>query len=212
MQAVFRGFQVRRQYWKIIWSVGVLEKALFRWRLKRKGFRGLKLQSSQVVNHKPDDVEEDFFQASRKQAEERIERSVVRVQAMFRSKQAQEQYRRMKLEHNKATVIVITIILRWIRIQNLRFLGGTFITKLLYILPTLFFCHSWNTKGLSILTLRWTKRTSYKHFIYLAALALLMENRIWCCLILQASVYISRSCKIVDACRLLAFTLQTFFG
>lgn len=103
IQSVFRGFQVRRQYGKIIWSVGVLEKALFRWRLKRKGFRGLKLQSSQVV-HKPDDVEEDFFQASRKQAEERIERSVVRVQAMFRSKQAQEQYRRMKLEHNKATL------------------------------------------------------------------------------------------------------------
>ncbi|XP_055835314.1 calmodulin-binding transcription activator 5-like [Solanum dulcamara] len=100
MQAVFRGFQVRRQYWKIIW----LEKALFRWRLKRKGFHGLKLQSSQVVNHKPDDVEEDFFQASRKQAEEHIERSVVRVHAMFRSKQAQEQYRRMKLEHNKATL------------------------------------------------------------------------------------------------------------
>ncbi|XP_060174027.1 calmodulin-binding transcription activator 5 isoform X3 [Lycium barbarum] len=104
IQAVFRGFQVRRQYRKIIWSVGVLEKALFRWRLKRKGFRGLKLQSSQVVNNKPDDVEEDFFQASRKQAEERIERSVVRVQSMFRSKQAQEQYRRMKLEHNKATL------------------------------------------------------------------------------------------------------------
>lgn len=104
MQAVFRGFQVRRQYRKIIWSVGVLEKALFRWRLKRKGLRGLKLQSTQVT--KPDDVEEDFFQASRKQAEERIERSVVRVQAMFRSKQAQEQYRRMKLEHDKATVIV----------------------------------------------------------------------------------------------------------
>ncbi|KAG5573985.1 hypothetical protein H5410_063751 [Solanum commersonii] len=102
MQAVFRGFQVRRQYRKITWSVGVLEKALFRWRLKRKGLRGLKLQSSEVV--KPDDVEEDFFQASRKQAEERIERSVVRVQAMFRSKQAQEQYRRMKLEHDKATL------------------------------------------------------------------------------------------------------------
>ncbi|PHT33177.1 hypothetical protein CQW23_29514, partial [Capsicum baccatum] len=104
IQAVFRGFQVRRHYWEIIWSVGVLEKALFRWRLKKKGFRGLQLPSSQVVNHKPDDMEEDFFQASRKQAEERIERSVVRVQAMFRSKQTQEQYWRMKLEHNKATM------------------------------------------------------------------------------------------------------------
>ncbi|PHT66961.1 Calmodulin-binding transcription activator 5, partial [Capsicum annuum] len=105
IQAVFRDFQVRRHYREIIWSVGVLEKALFRWHLKKKGFRGLQLPSSQVVNHKPDDMEEDFFQASRKQAEERIERSVVRVQAMFRSKQTQEQYWRMKLEHNKATLI-----------------------------------------------------------------------------------------------------------
>ncbi|XP_059290371.1 calmodulin-binding transcription activator 5-like [Lycium ferocissimum] len=105
IQAVFRGFQVRRQYRKIVWSVGVLEKAVLRWRLKRKGFRGLQVQSSQEVDFKPDgDVEEDFFRASRKQAEERVERSVVRVQAMFRSKRAQEDYRRMKLEHNNATL------------------------------------------------------------------------------------------------------------
>lgn len=105
MQAVFRGFQVRKQYRKIVWSVGVLEKAVLRWRLKRKGFRGLQVQSSQAVDIKPDgDVEEDFFRASRKQAEERVERSVVRVQAMFRSKRAQEEYRRMKLEHDNATV------------------------------------------------------------------------------------------------------------
>lgn len=112
MQAVFRGFQVRRQYRKIIWSVGVLEKAVLRWRLKRKGFRGLQVQSSEAVdNIKPDaDVEEDFFRASRKQAEERVERSVVRVQAMFRSKRAQEEYRRMKLEHNNATVRELALI------------------------------------------------------------------------------------------------------
>nr|XP_016500337.1 PREDICTED: calmodulin-binding transcription activator 5-like [Nicotiana tabacum] len=105
IQAVFRGFQVRKQYRKIVWSVGVLEKAVLRWRLKRKGFRGLQVQSSQAVDIKPDgDVEEDFFRASRKQAEERVERSVVRVQAMFRSKRAQEEYRRMKLEHDNATL------------------------------------------------------------------------------------------------------------
>lgn len=105
MQAVFRGFQERKQYRKIVWSVGVLEKAVLRWRLKRKGFRGLQVQSSEPVDIKPDgDVEEDFFRASRKQAEERVERSVVRVQAMFRSKRAQEEYSRMKLEHNNATV------------------------------------------------------------------------------------------------------------
>ncbi|XP_073225086.1 calmodulin-binding transcription activator 5-like isoform X1 [Cicer arietinum] len=40
------------------------------------------------------DVEEEFFRTGRKQAEERVERSVIRVQAMFRSKKAQEDYRK----------------------------------------------------------------------------------------------------------------------
>ncbi|KAL3626586.1 hypothetical protein CASFOL_030135 [Castilleja foliolosa] len=104
IQALFRGFQARKHYHKIVWSVGVLEKAVLRWRLKRKGFRGLQVQPDETLKdpNQESDVEEDFFQASRKQAEERVERSVVRVQAMFRSKQAQEEYRRMKLEHSKA--------------------------------------------------------------------------------------------------------------
>lgn len=104
IQAVFRGFQVRKQYRKIIWSVGVLEKAILRWRLKRKGFRGLHVNPDEIVDDQKqeNDVEEDFFKASRKQAEERVERSVIRVQAMFRSKLAQEEYRRMKLAFNDA--------------------------------------------------------------------------------------------------------------
>ncbi|KAA8531287.1 hypothetical protein F0562_005996 [Nyssa sinensis] len=103
IQAAFRGFQDRKQYRKIIWSVGVLEKAILRWRLKKKGFRGLQVNSVEAEEQKKEsDVEEDFFRASRKQAEERVERSVVRVQAMFRSKRAQEEYHRMKLAHNEA--------------------------------------------------------------------------------------------------------------
>lgn len=106
IQAIFRGFQARRQYRKVCWSVGVLEKAILRWRLKRKGFRGLQVQPAENPEDptQDSDVEEDFFKASRKQAEERVERSVVRVQAMFRSRQAQEEYRRMKLECSKATL------------------------------------------------------------------------------------------------------------
>ena len=106
MQAVFRGFQVRRQYRKILWSVGIVEKAILRWRFKRRGFRGLCINPvQQVADQKQDSVtEEDFFRTSRKQAEERIVRSVVRVQAMFRSKKAQEEYRRMKLTHDQAKV------------------------------------------------------------------------------------------------------------
>lgn len=104
IQAIFRGYQVRRQYRKIIWSVGVLEKAILRWRLKRKGFRGLQVNADELAeSSKPEsEVEEDFFHASRKQAEERVERSVVRVQAMFRSKKAQQEYQMMKIAHYEA--------------------------------------------------------------------------------------------------------------
>ncbi|KAJ8766433.1 hypothetical protein K2173_022492 [Erythroxylum novogranatense] len=104
IQAAFRGYQSRRQYRKIIWSVGIVEKAILRWRLKRRGFRGLQVDSVEVVSDQKQesDTEEDFYKASQHQAEERIERSVVQVQAMFRSKKAQEEYRRMKLAHNVA--------------------------------------------------------------------------------------------------------------
>jgi hypothetical protein len=106
MQAAFRGFQVRKQYHKILWSVGVFEKVVLRWRLKRKGFRGFQVDPMEAVpdQTQESDTEEDFYRTSREQAEERVERSVVRVQAMFRSKKAQEEYRRMKLTHNEAKV------------------------------------------------------------------------------------------------------------
>lgn len=105
MQAIFRGYQVRRQYRKIIWSVGVLEKAILRWRKKKRGFRGLQVCSDEAVNDQKQESEvEDFFRASRNQAEERVERAVVRVQSMFRSKRAQQDYHRMKMAHNEAMV------------------------------------------------------------------------------------------------------------
>lgn len=106
MQAAFRGYQVRRQYSKIVWSVGVLEKAILRWRLKRKGLRGRKGDPTKetAVQGLESITEEDFFRTSRKQAEERVEKAVVRVQALFRSKKAQQEYHRMKLAHDEANV------------------------------------------------------------------------------------------------------------
>ncbi|KAG9457916.1 hypothetical protein H6P81_002424 [Aristolochia fimbriata] len=104
IQAAFRGHLVRRQYKKILWSVGVLEKAILRWRLKRKGLRGLQTEqqdSSEVMLEKTDGVE-DFYRISQKHAEDRIVRSVTKVQAMFRSQQAQKEYRRMKLAFDQA--------------------------------------------------------------------------------------------------------------
>uniref|UniRef100_A0A1D1Z889 Calmodulin-binding transcription activator 5 n=1 Tax=Anthurium amnicola TaxID=1678845 RepID=A0A1D1Z889_9ARAE len=105
IQAVYRGHLVRRQYRKILWSVGVLEKAVLRWRLKRKGLRGLQVESveaSRVVDKGENCIEEDFYRISQQQAEERVNRSVVRVQAMFRSHRTQQEYRKMKLAHDKA--------------------------------------------------------------------------------------------------------------
>ncbi|XP_054786379.1 calmodulin-binding transcription activator 5-like isoform X2 [Prosopis cineraria] len=108
IQAAFRAFKERKNYRKIIWSVGVVEKAILRWRLKRRGFRGLHVNPVQEVEGQQEETEfvteEDFFRTGRKQAEERVERAVVRVQAMFRSKKAQVDYRRMKLAHNQATM------------------------------------------------------------------------------------------------------------
>ncbi|XP_028772117.1 calmodulin-binding transcription activator 5 isoform X2 [Neltuma alba] len=106
IQAAFRAFKERQNYRKIIWSVGVVEKAILRWRLKRRGFRGLQVNPVQEAASQKEETgfvtEEDFFRTGRKQAEERVERAVVRVQAMFRSKKAQVDYRRMKLAHNQA--------------------------------------------------------------------------------------------------------------
>ena len=100
---------MRRQYRKIIWSVGVLEKAILRWRLKRKGFRGLQVNPVEDVadQARESNTEEDFYKTSQKQAEERVERSVVRVQALFRSRKAQQEYQMMKLAHNQAMVCVL---------------------------------------------------------------------------------------------------------
>ena len=54
---------------------------MLRWRLKRRGFRGLQVKTVEAGTGDQDqqsDVEEEFFRAGRKQAEERVERSVVR--------------------------------------------------------------------------------------------------------------------------------------
>ncbi|TVU39074.1 hypothetical protein EJB05_12477 [Eragrostis curvula] len=107
IQAVYRGHQVRRQYRKVIWSVGVVEKAILRWRKKRKGLRGIAtgMAVAMTTDAEPaSTAEEDYYQIGRQQAEDRFNRSVVRVQALFRSYRAQQEYRRMKVAHEEAKV------------------------------------------------------------------------------------------------------------
>ncbi|XP_039792449.1 calmodulin-binding transcription activator CBT-like [Panicum virgatum] len=107
IQAAYRGHQVRRQYRKVIWSVGVVEKAILRWRKKRKGLRGIATGMPVAMSTDTEaasTAEEDYYQVGRQQAEDRFNRSVVRVQALFRSHRAQQEYRRMKVAHEEAKV------------------------------------------------------------------------------------------------------------
>ncbi|CAN6199044.1 unnamed protein product [Urochloa humidicola] len=107
IQAAYRGHQVRRQYRKVIWSVGVVEKAILRWRKKRKGLRGIATGMPVAMAtdvEAASTAEEDYYQVGRQQAEDRFNRSVVRVQALFRSHRAQQEYRRMKVAHEEAKV------------------------------------------------------------------------------------------------------------
>ena len=70
--------------------------------LQIKMFIGVQVSQAEAKENPLGDAEEYFYNTSQKQAEERLKRYVVLVQAMFRSKQAQEDYMRMKLTHEEA--------------------------------------------------------------------------------------------------------------
>ncbi|OWM63599.1 hypothetical protein CDL15_Pgr008142 [Punica granatum] len=99
IQAQWRGHQVRKQYRTIIWSVGILEKIILRWRRKGSGLRGYKSETvskdpiQQVVPQKEDDY--DFLKEGRKQTEERLQKALTRVKSMVQYPEARAQYRRI---------------------------------------------------------------------------------------------------------------------
>lgn len=100
IQAHVRGHQVRKHYKAFVWSVGIMEKVILRWRRKRSGLRGFKSESllvkkpqSEGKSSKEDDY--DFLKAGRKQAEERLQKALSRVKSMVHYPEARDQYRRM---------------------------------------------------------------------------------------------------------------------
>lgn len=93
IQAQVRGNLVRKRFRKLLWSVGVLEKVVLRWKRKRLGLRGFK-SGELSVDGKEDD--EEFLKEGRKQAIVALEKSVTTVQTMVRSPQARAQYRRLR--------------------------------------------------------------------------------------------------------------------
>ncbi|KAK7363135.1 hypothetical protein VNO77_05265 [Canavalia gladiata] len=99
IQAHVRGHQVRKQYKSIIWSVGILDKVILRWRRKGSGLRGFrpgahnKVPEQQSNSSKEDDY--DFLKEGRKQSEARFQKALSRVKSMVQYPEARAQYRRV---------------------------------------------------------------------------------------------------------------------
>ncbi|KAF7834300.1 calmodulin-binding transcription activator 3-like isoform X1 [Senna tora] len=99
IQAHVRGHQVRKNYRKIVWSVGIMEKVILRWRRKGCGLRGFKSEAItentmvQDISSKEDDY--DFLKEGRKQTEERMQKALARVKSMVQYPEARDQYRRL---------------------------------------------------------------------------------------------------------------------
>ncbi|XP_040384011.1 calmodulin-binding transcription activator 3-like isoform X1 [Oryza brachyantha] len=106
IQAHVRGHQVRKHYRKIVWSVGIVEKVILRWRRRRAGLRGFRPTegaiesssggtSSSLVADKPAGDDYDFLQEGRKQTEERLQKALARVKSMVQYPEARDQYQRI---------------------------------------------------------------------------------------------------------------------
>ncbi|KAG9139866.1 hypothetical protein Leryth_015247 [Lithospermum erythrorhizon] len=98
IQAHFRGHQVRKKH-NFIWSVGILEKVVLRWRRKGSGLRGFRPEtvnetpSMEGESSKEDDY--DVLKEGRKKTEERLQKALDRVKSMVQYPEARDQYRRL---------------------------------------------------------------------------------------------------------------------
>ncbi|KAK9134272.1 hypothetical protein Syun_013602 [Stephania yunnanensis] len=99
IQALVRGHQVRKHYRKIIWSVGIVEKAILRWRRKGCGLRGFRpdalIEGTSRQSGPSNDDDYDFLKEGRKQTEERFQKALARVKSMVQYPEARDQYRRI---------------------------------------------------------------------------------------------------------------------
>ncbi|KAK7247416.1 hypothetical protein RIF29_42299 [Crotalaria pallida] len=101
IQAHVRGHQVRKNHGKIIWSVGILEKVILRWRRKGSGLRGFKSEAisegamMQDISPKEDEDDYDVLKEGRKQTEKRLQVALARVKSMVQYPEARHQYHRL---------------------------------------------------------------------------------------------------------------------
>lgn len=90
---------MRKKYKNIIWSVGIVEKVILRWRRKGSGLRGFRSDalnegpSMQIESGSEDDY--DFLREGRRQTEVRLDKALARVRSMVQYPEARDQYRRL---------------------------------------------------------------------------------------------------------------------
>ncbi|XP_074557120.1 calmodulin-binding transcription activator 3-like isoform X2 [Curcuma longa] len=111
IQAHVRGHQVRKRIKNVVWSVGIVEKIILRWRRKGSGLRGFRsetpMESSSIQCPSAKEDAYDFLQEGRKQTEVRMQRALARVKSMVQYPEAREQYQRLlavvtELQESKA--------------------------------------------------------------------------------------------------------------
>ena len=100
-QAHVRGYQIRRNYKIICWAVGILDKAVLRWRRKGIGLRGFR----NVMESIDESEDEDILKIFRKQkVDGAINEAVSRVLSMVKSPDARQQYHRTLKQYRQAKV------------------------------------------------------------------------------------------------------------
>ncbi|GLT43950.1 hypothetical protein SLA2020_178710 [Shorea laevis] len=114
IQAHVRGHQVRKNYRKIIWCVGIVEKVILRWRRKGSGLRGFKpealTKAPNMVDNASKEDDYDFLKEGRKQTEERMERALARVKSMVQYPDGRDQYRRLLNVVTEKKVVYDTVL------------------------------------------------------------------------------------------------------
>ena len=111
-QAHVRGYQVRKKH--ICWAVGILDKAVLRWRRKGAGLRGYKPESDHMNEVEED---EDIVKAFRKErVNAAIDEAVSTVVSMVDSPEARQQYNRMLGKYQEAKVIILQTSTCYLRV------------------------------------------------------------------------------------------------
>ena len=85
-----------------MWAVGILDKAVLRWRRKGAGLRGFR---SEFCDDEDDD---DIIKVFRKEkVDVAIDEAVTRVLSMAASPEARQQYQRMLARTQEAKVVIL---------------------------------------------------------------------------------------------------------